>query len=294
MVKKRALGRGLDALLSASVSSAKTSALNEPDFSHSEGDLRDLPVDIIQRGKYQPRVDMHQESLDDLANSIKAQGVVQPIVVRPIGEGRYEIIAGERRWRATQIAGLDKVPAIIRNVPDDAAVVMSLIENIQREDLNSVEEATALHRLIEEFEMTHQQAAEAVGRSRASVTNLLRLLTLSDDVKLMLTNRELEMGHAKALLALQGLQQVKAAQHVVSKAFSVRETERFVRTLLKRAEQGSAPVKTLDPNIRTLQTSLSERLGAKVKIQHSEKGKGKVEINYNSLDELDGILAHIK
>ncbi len=296
MVKKRALGRGLDALLSASVSSAKSTKSTHlaPDHSSSEGDLRELPVDIIQRGKYQPRVDMHPESLEDLANSIKAQGVVQPIVVRPVDEGRYEIIAGERRWRATQLAGIDSVPAIIRDVPDEAAVAMSLIENIQREELNPMEEATALHRLIEEFEMTHQQAAEAVGRSRAAVTNLLRLLTLSADVKLMLTSKELEMGHAKALLALQGLQQVKAARHVVSKAFSVRETERFVRSLLQQVEKGTVSARVLDPNIRSLQNSLSERLGAKVKIQHSEKGKGKLEINYNSLDELDGILAHIK
>lgn len=293
MVKKRALGRGLDALLSASMSSTK-STRNASAHSHTDGDLRELPVDIIQRGKYQPRVDMHPESLEDLANSIKAQGVVQPIVVRPINGGRFEIIAGERRWRATQLAGIDSVPAIIRDVPDEAAVAMSLIENIQREELNSMEEATALHRLIEEFKMTHQQAAEAVGRSRTAVTNLLRLLTLSDEVKTMLTHRELEMGHAKALLALQGLQQVKAARHVVSKAFSVRETERFVRALLQRVEKGTVIVKALDPNIRSLQNNLSERLGAKVKIKHSEKGKGKLEINYNSLDELDGILAHIK
>ncbi len=293
MVKKRALGRGLDALLSASMSSSK-STLNESGDSHTDGNLRELPVDIIQRGKYQPRVDMHPESLEDLANSIKAQGVVQPIVVRPVAGGRFEIIAGERRWRATQLAGIDSVPAIIRDVPDEAAVAMSLIENIQREELNSMEEATALHRLIEEFKMTHQQAADAVGRSRTAVTNLLRLLTLSDEVKTMLTRRELEMGHAKALLALQGLQQVKAARHVVSKTFSVRETERFVRALLQRVEKGVVIAKVLDPNIRSLQNNLSERLGARVKIKHSEKGKGKLEINYNSLDELDGILAHIK
>jgi ParB family chromosome partitioning protein len=293
--KKRGLGRGLDALLgNASPPSRSSGEQTGGEASTAaEGDLRELPLDIIQRGKYQPRIDMHPEALEDLANSIKAQGVVQPIVVRPVGSGRFEIIAGERRWRASQIAGLDTIPVIVRDVPDEAAVAMALIENIQREELNPVEEANALHRLIEEFDMTHMQAAEAVGRSRVAVTNLLRLLTLTDDVKNMLSHGDLEMGHARALLSLPGATQLKAARQVVSKGLSVRETERFVKRMM---EQGDTPPKKPeeDPNIRHLQDDLAEKLGAKVKITHSQKGKGKLEIQYNTLDELDGILAHIK
>lgn len=293
MSKKRGLGRGLDALLGSSRPS--TTPSTSDGTGTVDGELRELPVDIIQRGKYQPRTDMHTEALEELAKSIKAQGVVQPIVVRPIGENRYEIIAGERRWRATQIAGLDTIPTIIRVVPDEAAVVMALIENIQREDLNPIEESAALQRLIDEFSMTHQQAADAVGRSRVSVTNLLRLLSLSEDVKRMLTNGDLEMGHARSLLSLDGGKQILAARAVVSKGLSVRETEKLVRRLSQSEEltrSSAEPVE--DPNVRRLQEDLSERLGARVKIQHSPKGKGKLEIQYNSLDELDGILAHIK
>jgi ParB family chromosome partitioning protein len=305
MAKKRGLGRGLDALIGASKQKAvpvKVAASEAPaavassqtDANAVEGDMRNLAVDIIQRGKYQPRLDMHTEALQELANSIIAQGVVQPIVVRPIGEGRYEIIAGERRWRATQLAGLHEIPVIVRDVPDEAAIAMALIENIQREELNPMEEANALQRLIDEFEMTHQQAADAVGRSRVAVSNLLRLQSLSDDVKRLLTNGDLEMGHARALLPLESAEQLNAARTVVSKTMSVRETEALVRKLIQAKDQpASEPVKE-DPNIRRLEDDLGEKLGAKIKVQHSAKGKGRLEIHYNSLDELDGILAHIK
>ncbi|MGA7799594.1 MAG: ParB/RepB/Spo0J family partition protein [Gammaproteobacteria bacterium] len=288
-VKKRGLGRGLDALLSSTATAARSPAAGD-----TEGDLRKLPVDVIQRGKYQPRTDMHTDTLQDLADSIRAQGVVQPIVVRPVGPDRYEIIAGERRWRAAQLAGLQEIPAVVRDVPDQAAIAMALIENIQRENLNPLEEARALERLIDEFEMTHQQAAEAVGRSRTAVTNLLRLLDLNDDVKQRVEHRELEMGHARALLALRGSVQSSAAREVVAKGLSVRETERLV----KRLESGAAdaapkPPPKADPDIRRLEQSLSERLGAGVQIQHS-RGKGKLVIRYTSLDELDGILERIR
>jgi len=289
--KARGLGRGLDALLN----STRTYPQSDESGRSEGSDLKDLPVDIIQRGKYQPRIDMNQEALDELANSIKAQGVVQPIVVRPIGEGRYEIIAGERRWRATQLAGMDTIPAIIRDVPDEAAIAMSLIENIQREELNPIEEAAALQRLIDEFEMTHLQAAEAVGRSRVAVTNLLRLLSLNDDVKRMLGNGDLEMGHARALLTLDDIKQIQAAHQVVAKSLSVRETEKMVKRIINGFDDSLLkPNKASNPDVDRLENSLSETLGAKVKISYKESGKGKLEIQYNSLDELDGILAHIK
>jgi len=289
--KMRGLGRGLDALLgSAPVATASSPVIaNEVE----NGNFKELPVDLIQRGKYQPRIDMNQEALEDLANSIKAQGIVQPIVIRPISDGRYEIIAGERRWRATQLAGLETIPAIIRDVPDEDAVAMALIENIQREELNPMEEAVALQRLIEEFELTHLQAAEAVGRSRVAVSNLLRLLLLTDDVKRMLGNGDLEMGHARALLVLDGGMQIKTAHQVASKGLSVRETERLVKRVLQGdVETPKSPA--INPDVLKLQDNLSEKLGAKVKISHKDKGNGRLEIQYNSLDELDGILAHIK
>ncbi|MDH4274361.1 MAG: ParB/RepB/Spo0J family partition protein [Gammaproteobacteria bacterium] len=290
--KKRGLGRGLDALLSSVAPAAPT----VPGQQHvTDGELRELPVDLIQRGRYQPRMEIHPESLEELANSIRAQGIVQPIVVRPLDDtGRYEIIAGERRWRAAQIAGLHTIPAIVRNVPDEAAMAMALIENIQREELNPIEEATALSRLVEEFSMTHNQVADAVGRSRVAVTNLLRLLSLTDDVKRMVTNGDLEMGHARALLALSGNAQLQAARAVVAKGLSVRETERFVRRLHTQKDDDKKPEAGSDPDIRRLQTQVSERLGAKVRIVHAANGKGRLEIGYNSLEELDGILAHIK
>lgn len=293
-VKKPGLGRGLDALLGAGLSgnnSASTQASNDS--------FRTLPVDVMQRGRYQPRQDFEPTALQELADSIKAQGVVQPIVVRPLAEqaGRYEIIAGERRWRATQLAGLHEIPVVIRDVPDQAAMAMALIENIQREELNPMEEATALQRLIDEFALTHSQAADAVGRSRTAVTNMLRLLALSHEAKTMLEKGEIEMGHARALLALSLEVQPQAARQVASQGLSVRETEQLVRKLLTAKSPDtntSASSRPDDPNTVHLQEKLSAKLGAKVQLQHSAKGKGKLVINYNSLDELDGILDHIK
>jgi len=284
MVKKRGLGRGLDALLSAGLTAGSTS----PD-----SDLRWLPIDVLQRGRYQPRVDMHEDSLSELAESIKAQGMVQPIVVRPVSSGQYEIIAGERRWRASQLAGKDTVPAIVREVPDEAAIAMALIENIQREDLNPLEEATAIKRLIDEFEMTHQEAAEAVGRSRTAVSNLLRLLDLSVSVKPYLESGELEMGHARALLSLPPSLQLKAAQTIIKRALSVREAETLSKSLQQNQKKVTSS-KKLDPNVARLQNDLSEKLAAKVVISHGASGKGRLQISFNSLDELDGILRHIK
>jgi len=286
--KKRGLGRGLDALLG----SAAIAATNDEPVAESE--LRHLAVDLMQRGKYQPRVDMHNDSLQELADSIRAQGVVQPIVVRPIGEGKYEIIAGERRWRASQIAGLHEIPAVVRDVPDSAAVAIALIENIQRENLNPIEEARALQRLLNEFDMTHQQAAEAVGRSRAAVSNLLRLQELNDEVQQMLIKGELEMGHGRALLGLRGTAQSAAAAKVAKNGLSVRETEQMVRRDTENEKRAKPKTTHLDPDIRRFQDQLSEKLGAKVQIQHSPRGKGKLVIDYNSLEELDGILGHIK
>jgi len=255
--------------------------------------LKDLPVDLIQRGKYQPRRDIDPESLQELADSIRAQGVMQPIVVRPISASKYEIIAGERRWRATQLAGLDMIPALIREVPDSAAIAMSLIENIQREDLNPIEEAVALQRLQQEFELTQQEVANAIGKSRSTVANLLRLMTLQDDVRRLVEHGDLEMGHARALLGLEGGQQSQAARSVVGRGLSVRQTEALVRKLLEQKEK-PAPERKVDPNIRHLQEDLSQRLGARVEIRHGAGGKGKLVLVYNSLDELDGILSHIK
>ena len=295
--KKKRLGRGLDALLSRPVAEA-AAAMPE---SGMDGPLRELPVDLLQRGRYQPRLDIRQDSLEELANSIKAQGVVQPIVARPIGKSgdsqRYEIVAGERRWRAAQMAGLDTIPAVVRDLPDDAAIAMALIENIQREDLNPLEEARALDRLIREFDLTHGEAAEAVGRSRASVSNLLRLLDLSDKVKPMLEARQLEMGHARALLSIgDPAQQLDAARQVIRKALSVRETERLVKRMLADTS-GKTPAKkpaSQSADIRRLEMEVSDKLGARVTLQHTQKGAGKLVISYNSLDELDGILKHIR
>lgn len=289
--KKRGLGKGLEALLG---DSATMNTVAGREDSAVDGELRNMPVDIIQRGKYQPRVDMRQDALEELADSIKAQGVVQPIVVRPIDKkGHFEIIAGERRWRAAQLAGLHEIPVVIRDVPDQAAMAMALIENIQREQLNPMEEAHALQRLIEEFGMTHQQTADAVGRSRVSVSNLLRLLNLADAVKRLLENGDLEMGHARALLSLEGEQQAKVGREVATRGLSVRETERLVKKALNPAEEKPQQAKE-DPDIVKLESELSDRVGAKVAIKHGAKGKGSLVISYNSLDELDGILDHIK
>ncbi|NLY57063.1 MAG: ParB/RepB/Spo0J family partition protein [Gammaproteobacteria bacterium] len=285
-VKKRGLGRGLDALL------GQASVNTDDSDSSQDQQLRDLPVDLIQRGKYQPRRDMDPQALEELANSIKVQGVMQPIVVRPIGGDRYEIIAGERRWRATQQAGLDSIPAVIREVPDEAAIAMALIENIQREDLNPIEEAIALQRLQQEFELTQQQVADAVGKSRVTITNLLRLMSLADDVKLLLERGDIEMGHARALLGLPTEQQTDAARQVVAKGLTVRQTEALVRQWLNPRPETTST--RSNPDIERLQQDLAERLGAQVQIQHGAKGKGKLVISYSSLDELDGVLMHIK
>ena len=290
-VKKKGLGRGLDALLGSAVSTPEPAAEQTPEKS-----LRELPVDLIQRGRYQPRTDMDEAALEDLAASIRAQGVLQPVVVRPMSEtGRYELVAGERRWRAAQMAGLQDIPAVVKDVPDQAAMAIALIENIQRENLNPIEEAQALHRLIDEFDMTHQQAADAVGRSRAAISNLLRLLDLSPEVKTLLENGDLEMGHARAVLSLTREQQGQVARQVVAKGLSVRETEHLVRRLQRASPRdGRSQAPASDPDIRRLQDDLSAQLGALVKIQHTARGKGRVVVHYNSLDELDGILNHIK
>ncbi len=307
--KKPVLGRGLDALLGQM--SASRASTGPPALPGDE--LAKLPLDQLQRGRYQPRVDMREEALEDLASSIRAQGVVQPIVVRPIempgaapgaGPTRYEIIAGERRWRAAQMAGLETIPAVIRRVPDESAIAMALIENIQRENLNPLEEARALDRLIREFEVTHQQAADAVGRSRAAVSNLLRLLELPAEVAELVDRRQIEMGHARALLGLtQKRQQVEVGQLVSKKGLSVRETEALVRRLnnppkkddgMDRDFGSGAPSAATDANVRELENRLSETLGADVKIESIGKGgKGRLVIAYHSLDELDGILSHI-
>jgi ParB family chromosome partitioning protein len=313
MQKKPTLGRGLAELLGTPrpatpvVSMAEVSATNARPRS-GEDALERLPLDLLQRGRYQPRVDMRPESLAELAESIRSQGIVQPIVVRPIGEPdaqgvqRYEIIAGERRWRAAQQAGLTEIPAIVRHIADEAAIAMALIENIQRENLNPLEEARALQRLIAEFGLTHQQAAQAVGRSRAAVSNLLRLLELPEEVCQQLEQRALEMGHARALLGLPSRrQQTEVALLVASKGLSVRETEALVRRMVEpargaadAARSASAVAVAVDPNIQRLQEDLAERLGARVNIEHARAGHGRLVIRYNSLDELDGILSHLQ
>jgi ParB family chromosome partitioning protein len=269
-----------------------------------EAGLREVPVELLRRGKYQPRVDMREDSLAELAESIKAQGVVQPIVVRPIaspagGETEYEIVAGERRWRAAQMAGLATIPAVVREIPDESAVAVALIENIQRENLNPLEEARSLHRLIEEFGLTHADAADAVGRSRATVTNLLRLLELPRPVREMVERRELDMGHARALLGLESPElAVEIAERARKQGWSVRVTESAVRKIAgpeagAKASAGRAGGGATDPNVRRLEADLAETLGAAVSIEHGPKG-GRVVIRYNGLDELEGILAHIK
>lgn len=286
MVKKRGLGKSLDALLVGSLSTAEES------YPQSEDQLCQLSVDVIQRGKYQPRREMDPDALDDLANSIRSQGIIQPIVVRQLLGGRFEIVAGERRWRAAQLVGLTEIPAIIKDIPDEAAVAIALIENIQREGLNPIEEAMALQRLIAEFSMTHQQVAEAVGKSRASVTNLLRLLTLAEEVKTMLEHGDIEMGHARALLSLPEALQIEAAQNIINKGLSVRDTEELVRVL--QLPKLPAMPKSIDPDIRRLQEDLANRLSLAVAIQCNPKGKGKVVIKYSDLSELDAILDYFQ
>lgn len=322
--KKRGLGRGLDALLASSRADAvsisedivdvteDTSAYDvvsdnagakntdvkntNPGTPANDGELRHLPIEWVQPGRYQPRRDIQPEALEELAASIKAQGLMQPIVVRPLpGQvDRYEIIAGERRWRASQLAQLDRIPALIRDVSDEAAIAMALIENIQRENLNPMEEAMALHRLQHEFELTQMEVAEAIGKNRATVANLLRLMNLNDDVKRLLEHGDIEMGHARALLGLRDDQQSAAAADVVSRALNVRQTEALVRNLQDDAKPQAAKVTPNNPDVQRLERMLGERLGAKVAIQHTAKGKGKLVISYTTLDELDGILGHIQ
>lgn len=290
---KRGLGKGLsDMGLSELLDGIEpTSSVTAPD-----AQLRELPVTQVKPGKYQPRQQMSQDALQELADSIKSQGIIQPIVVRRISDDKYEIIAGERRWRAAQLAGLEHVPAVVRTINDEAAIAMSLIENIQRQDLNAIEEAQALHRLIEEFDMTHEQVAKAVGKSRAAVSNLLRLLQLPSAVRAMVEQGKIDMGHARALLSLTPSQQMEVAQTIIEQALSVRQTEELIRQLNQpKADNAfSKQVAAMDPDVKRLQNNLMERLGAVVNIRHGNNGKGRLVIHYNSLDELDGILDHIQ
>lgn len=283
---KRGLGRGLNDLgldqLLSSVGPSQTQTTEE---------LRQLPIEFLQRGKYQPRKEMDPVPLQELAESIRSQGIIQPILARPLAHNQYEIIAGERRWRAAQLAGLKEVPVVIRKIADESAIAMALIENIQRENLNAIEEAEALQRLIDEFTMTHDQVAKVVGKSRATISNLLRLLQLNFDVKTMVERGDLEMGHARALLALEGKSQTEAARIVVEKRLSVRETEALVKQTQNPPEKKT---KHEDPDVLRLEHQLSDTLGSPVKIQHSPTGQGKILIKYNNLDEFDGILAHFK
>lgn len=288
--KRPSLGRGLGELLSNSTFSAESKVA----VAEQEGEmLQQLSLDQIHAGKYQPRRDMNVAALEELASSIKEQGILQPIVVRPLSNKRYEIIAGERRWRAAQIAELDKIPVIVRNFSDQQTMAVALIENMQREDLNPMEEAIAIQRLIDECALTHQQVAESLGKSRSSVSNLLRLMSLHSDVKTLLEQGKLELGHAKVLLALNGGQQLKAANVVVAQRLSVRETETLVERMQSPANQLQVP-KAMDPDVLRLQNDLSDKLSAAVKIQHTGSGRGKLLISYNNLDELEGILQHIQ
>jgi ParB family chromosome partitioning protein len=319
--KKRGLGRGLEALLQAgkpvsmkavtseieaseeavaehsldasSSSNSVTAQTRDADSGNfGKGKLQHLPLESLKSGQYQPRKEMDRQSLEELADSIKRQGIMQPIVVRSMAGQQYEIIAGERRWRAAQIAGLDKIPALIREVPDEAAIAMALIENLQREDLHPIEEAQALHRLQLEFELTQQEVAEAVGKSRVAVTHLLRLLKLELPVRTLLENGDIDAGHAKALLGLENQNQIQAAEIVVARGLNVRQTEALVKNW---SDQRTEPVdQRPDPNIQRLERVLGDRLGAAVSIRHQAGGRGKLIIGYSSLDELDGILDHIK
>ncbi len=285
-MKKKRLGRGLGSLIG-----------NIDELTHvSEQDrasgLSEIDIDRIQRGKYQPRQNFDQQSLQELADSIRSQGIVQPIVVRPEGD-HFELVAGERRWRAAQIAGLQKIPAMVRDLDSKSAAVIALIENIQREDLNPVEEAHGLMRLIDEFDLTHQQVADSVGRSRASVSNLLRLLDLADPVKDLVNRGLLDMGHARALLGLIRHDQIEVGNIVVKRGLSVRETEALVKQVLKGGPGKKAVAKTSDPDIRRLETQISEKLGAAVKIKSGKQGAGQLVVSFHNSDELEGILAHL-
>ncbi|BDX08698.1 ParB/RepB/Spo0J family partition protein [Planctobacterium marinum] len=290
--KKRGLGRGLDALLATSQTQREVKIDEVPETEQAKGELQKLPVEFLQPGRYQPRKDMSPEALEELASSIRSQGIIQPIVVRQVADNKYEIIAGERRWRAAQLAELDVVPCLVKDVPDEVAVAIALIENIQREDLNAMEEAQALERLILEFELTHQEVAEAVGKSRTTVTNLLRLNNLNDDVKTLLEHGDIEMGHARALLTLEGDKQSEAAQTVANKGLTVRDTESLVRKIMQPKPEKAKPEE--DPDVKSLENRLGENLGTTVAISHNAKGKGKLVINFANLEQLDGILAHIE
>ena len=285
--KKRGLGKGLDALLGLPADSGKPAE-------NSNHELRTLPVDMLQRSPYQPRSDFNNEQLEELASSIKANGIIQPIVVRQVSKDKHEIIAGERRWRAAQLAGLHEIPVVIRKISDTEAMSIALIENIQRQDLHPLEEALGISRLLKEFDMTHEMIAEALGKSRSTISNLLRLLELIPSVKQMLENGDIEMGHARALLALAEEHQLQVAKEVVKNGLSVRETEALVRKFHNKTTAKKKETTSIDPNIRTLQEDLSSRLAAAVLIKHKKNGKGTLEIHYNSVDELDGILTRIK
>lgn len=296
MSKKRGLaqGRGLDALLG---SIRQVSQDVQAATSTEQGQLQHIDVNQLQRGVYQPRREIANDQLTELADSIKKHGIMQPIVVRRLGEHAavpFEIIAGERRWRAAQLAGLDHIPALVRDIPDELAIALALIENIQREDLNPMEQAVALQRFHDEFGMSHQEIADTVGKARATVSNLLRLMSLHDDVKTMLDHGDLDMGHARALLALKSQQQLNVAKTIVEKVLSVRQTEQLIRDLLNPPQAKAKPASaTTSADVEQLSRRLSERFGASVEIEHNQKGKGRMVIRYHSLDELDGILALI-
>lgn len=290
MTKRRGLGKGLSDMGLTELLSDTPVKTTQP----SNDNLKQLPVEFLQPGRYQPRVHFDEQALNELSDSIKSQGLIQPLVVRKVaGNKKYEIIAGERRWRAAQKAGLAEVPVVIKNIDDTAALAMALIENVQRQDLNPIEQSVSLQRLIAEFDMTHQQVAELVGKSRTSVTNLLRLLNLTPDVRKYVEKGELEMGHARALLALDDSRQSRVAHHIMNKKLSVREAERFVRALQKTPETGKAAGGT-SPDVLNLQRSLADKVGAPVKLDYNAKGKGKLIIQFSSLDELESVLSHIK
>ena len=296
--KKKGLGKGLDALLGGELGAPLVEQIIEyRDENSSEQNngagLKELPVEFLQRGQYQPRKDMNPAALDELAESIRRQGIMQPIMVRPLGPETYEIVAGERRWRAAQLAGLASVPVIVKEISNEDAIALALIENIQREDLNAMEEALALTRLQKEFGYSQSEVAEAVGKPRSTVANLMRLTALQPEVALLLERGDIDMGHGRALLGLEDSEQLEVARIVVGKGLTVRQTEALIRQWQNKAQMPKA-VSDKNPDIKRLEQKLSEQLGAGVAIRHSNGGKGKLVIRYNSLDELDGILTHIK
>jgi ParB family chromosome partitioning protein len=291
MIKKRGLGRGLDALLKGSHLVSETNIIDIQIEENSE--YKKIPIEFLHPGKYQPRLDMNQESLQELAESIKSQGIIQPIIVRKLGENNsYEIIAGERRWRAAQLAQLSEVPVLIKNLSDEETVATALIENIQRADLNPIEEALSMRRLIDEFGLTHDSMASVIGKSRTTITNLLRILSLNEDVKILLEQKKIDLGHAKVLLATEGILQSTIAKQIAEKNLNVRATENLVKKLLNKNTTVKHATKR-DSNISLLEQSISEAIGAKVFINHKSNGGGTLEIHYNSLLELDGIVEHI-